>query len=69
MIIERTFAALKYPKGSQERERLNLDPATSEFYPCDKYLFVTDRFGVQRTKTKAEAEDMQRIHLEEETAR
>lgn len=34
----RTFEANKFPKGSPERERLNLDALTSEFNPSYRYL-------------------------------
>ena len=30
-INRRTFEALKYPEGSEERERLNKSPITSEY--------------------------------------
>jgi len=34
----RTFEAKKFAKDSADRERLNLDPLTSEFNPSYKYL-------------------------------
>lgn len=37
-ILRRTFEANRYPKGSQERARLNEDALTSEYYPSHKYL-------------------------------
>ena len=36
-VRRRTFEALKYPKGSKERERLNLDSLTSEYMTGTKY--------------------------------
>ena len=34
----RTFEAKKFPKGSADRDRLNLDALTSEYSPSYKYL-------------------------------
>lgn len=64
MIVKRTFAALKHPKGSPLREEANRNPATSEYSRSYKYLFLTARFGAQKARTLAEAQEMQRIHKE-----
>jgi len=40
--IKRTFEALQYPKGSADRERLNLSWVTSEYLPSIKYGIVED---------------------------
>ena len=40
--IRRTFEALKYEKGSEERRRLNLSWVTSEYLPSIKYGLVED---------------------------
>ena len=40
-ILRRTFKAKEYPKGSEEREKLNLDPVTSEYMTSYKYVVKT----------------------------
>jgi hypothetical protein len=40
IVIRRTFDALKFPKGSAERDRLNLDWRTSEYMPSHRYGIV-----------------------------
>ena len=57
-VAKRTFEALKYPAGSEERARLNLDNLTSEYYPSHKYC-LRDNEGHKlswtfRTKRAAE---------------
>jgi hypothetical protein len=37
-VIRRTFEAANHPKGSDERARLNEDPATSEYMPSYRWL-------------------------------
>ena len=65
-IIKRTFAALKYPKNSPERIKLNENSETSEYMSSFKYLAVINlpetktHYAVRRsktTKTKAQAEE------------
>ena len=41
-LVRRTFAALKHPKGSEERSQLNLDWLTSEYMPSHKYGLRND---------------------------
>ena len=41
-IARRTFEASKFPKGSPERDRLNLDWLTSEYMPSKKYGLRND---------------------------
>lgn len=36
-IVRRTFSALKYPEGSEERNALNNDWLTSEYMPSYRY--------------------------------
>jgi hypothetical protein len=67
-LIKRTFAAAKYPKGSEERTLLNGDAATSEYLPSYRYLvrkpFImrdgtqnpVQKYIEQTFRTKAEAE-------------
>ena len=55
MIIKRTFAAERSPKGSPERARLSLDAATSEYMTSYKYVIQGPGFSIA-TRTKAEAE-------------
>ena len=50
-VIRRTFEAAKYPKGSDERTRLNCDARTSEYMPSYRYLTSDCRSW----RTKAEA--------------
>lgn len=37
IVVKRTFEALRHPKGSDERDRLNLDWLTSEYMPSYRY--------------------------------
>jgi hypothetical protein len=37
-VLRRTFAASKYPPGSEERARLNRDTLTSEYYTSHRYM-------------------------------
>ena len=57
LVKRRTFEALKYPKGSDERVRLNLDWLTSEYMPSYRYgLRNADGSYTPYTyRTKAEA--------------
>jgi hypothetical protein len=67
-VIRRTFAASKHPKGSKEREELNCNVETSEFYPSHKYAVrrpftmgdgsphPTQPFTYKTYRTKEEAE-------------
>lgn len=57
MIVKRTFEAAKHPAGSPERAKLNLDGATSEFFPSYKYIVRAPGF-TQAVRTKAEAESV-----------
>jgi hypothetical protein len=50
-VIRRTFEAVNYPKGSEERTRLNGDPVTSEYLPS--YLYRTSDGCSWRTKREA----------------
>lgn len=65
-IKPRTFGAAKYPKGSEERVTLNIDPLTSEYYTSRKYCLTiyfaeTDKYNSHEQQktftTKTEAED------------
>lgn len=38
ILVKRTFEAEKYPKDSEERARLNLDGATSEYMHSHRYM-------------------------------
>lgn len=42
-IIKRTFEALKHPRGSPERNKLNKTSYTSEFARFNKYLVVDSK--------------------------
>jgi hypothetical protein len=52
-VIRRTFEAAQHPKGSDERARLNEDPATSEYMPSHRWL-AADRSSF-RTRSLAQA--------------
>jgi hypothetical protein len=52
-VIRRTFAAAGHPEGSEERARLNEDPATSEYMPSYRWL-AADR-KTFRTRGLAQA--------------
>lgn len=66
-ILRRTFEAAKYPKGSQEREKLNEDSVTGEYMTSYKYilrkpflmsdgtLHPNQKFISRSFRTKAEA--------------
>jgi len=54
-IVKRTFEALKYPKGSEERKLLNISAVTSEYMTSYKYVAITDGFS-KSCKTKSDAE-------------
>lgn len=41
-VIRRTFEAEKHPKGSEERNRLNCNPITSEYLHGERYLVIWD---------------------------
>lgn len=51
----RTFEALKYPKGSAERDKLNLNSLTSEYMPSYPYVIAFNGTGNGVYKTKADA--------------
>ncbi len=40
-LIKRTFEAKKYPKGSIQRKKLNMNARTSEYMPSEKYRIIT----------------------------
>jgi hypothetical protein len=42
-IVKRTFEAKKYPKGSEERIKLNESAITSEYMPSYKYCIVDEQ--------------------------
>jgi hypothetical protein len=54
-ITKRTFEALNYPKGSEERIRLNMNSVTSEYMTSYKYSVSSDICDFS-FKTKKEAE-------------
>jgi hypothetical protein len=65
--MRRTFAAAKFPPGSEERASLNRDTLTSEYYTSHRYmtrqpLTMSDgaphhqKYLCRTFKTKAEAE-------------
>lgn len=61
-VLRRTFEAAKYPKGSEERSKLNLDSYTSEYYTSMKYelRWETDNYPYphkRQFRTKKEAID------------
>ena len=41
---QRSFAASKYPKGSQQRLILNSNPKTSEYYTSEKWYVEEDHY-------------------------
>lgn len=41
-VVKRSFAALKHPKGSDERAALNLDWRTSEYMTSYRYGLTAD---------------------------
>ena len=53
-VFKRTFEALRHPKGSGERTRLNGDPRTSEWQPSYRYCVLTGS-GHSICRTRAEA--------------
>ena len=57
-VVSRTFEALKFPKGSPERTRLNEDWLTSEYMPSHGYGVRNDDGNhlpfTYRTKAEAE---------------
>lgn len=62
-VVRRTFEAAKFPKGSADRERLNLDWLTSEYMPSYRYGVRNDDgtkvmvgLGAETFRTKREAE-------------
>ena len=54
-VHKRTFEALKFPKGSPERKKLNLDNITSEYMTSYKYALKGDHISTSY-RTKAEAQ-------------
>ena len=54
-IKKRTFEALKYPKGSPERTKLNESGVSSEYMPSYKWQLEHNNFSACY-RTKAEAE-------------
>jgi hypothetical protein len=53
-VKRRTFEALKYLKGSPERERLNRSSLTSEYMPSYKYVVMSaNLYTTFRTKKEA----------------
>ena len=56
--VRRTFEALKFPKGSQERTKLNEDWLTSEYMPSHGYGVRNDDGShlpfTYRTKAEAD---------------
>ena len=56
-IIKRTFEALKYPKGSAEREKLNEEIETSEYLEDEKYILEGGTYQLHSFKTLEEAEE------------
>ena len=63
MIYKRTFEALKYAKGSKEREELNKSNITSEYQTSHKYArnetLPTGNKVFLTYRTKREAEQAQ----------
>lgn len=57
-VVRRTFEALKHPKDSEERKKLNEDTITSEYMPSYKYAVVEEGspHGPHTFRTKSEAE-------------
>jgi hypothetical protein len=56
-IIKRTFKALKHPKGSPERNKLNRSSITSEYARYKKYLVVdSDNKPLKSFKTLLECQ-------------
>lgn len=55
IIYKRTFEAKKYPKGSEERIKLNESAITSEYMTSYKYQIIGEHFS-SAYRTKAEAE-------------
>lgn len=64
-VARRTFEAGKFPPGSPERDRLNLDNLTSEYMTSYRYVLRLDgepTFYASRNKSESEAraEDLNR---------
>ena len=53
-IYNRTFEALKYPKGSNERIKLNGSSITSEYMKSYKYTLISNNYSLS-FKTLGEA--------------
>lgn len=56
-IIKRTFKANKYPKGSQERIKLNEEILTSEYQPDYKYILEVGNYQLKAFKTEGDARE------------
>jgi hypothetical protein len=54
-VVRRSFEALNFPKGSPERERLNLKAETSEYMPSYRYMLSGGTRQSFRTKGEGEA--------------
>ncbi len=56
-ISRRTFDACEHPKGSEQRERLNLRAETSEYMPSRRYTLRGPHFSTSYVlKREADAE-------------
>jgi hypothetical protein len=55
-VVRRTFEAKKYPKGSEDRARLNRDGLTSEYMPSYRYALCDRGAYFMAYPTKGEAE-------------
>ena len=58
-VVRRTLEATKFDRDSPERNKLNMNPVTSEYMPSQRYMIVSDdgtpRPYSGRTKKEVEA--------------
>lgn len=57
-IVKRNFEALKYPKGSPQRNHLNRSSLTSEFSRNCPYLLIKDNRPLKAVESIDKAKDM-----------
>jgi hypothetical protein len=55
-VVKRTFEAKKFPKGSEERKRLNENTVTSEYMTSYKYAVMEGEKSIFSYPSKYEAE-------------
>lgn len=56
-IKKRTFKALEFPEGSEERDELNEEILTSKYQPSYKYVIECGQYQLKTCKTLREAKE------------